>query len=221
MRLPFGLNIAPEIFQRRMETLFEGVQGVQVVMDDSLVFGSNEAEHDARVIQVLDILEKAKVTLNKDKCKFKLQEVKYLGHILTNGGLKCNPEKIRAKVKNNLSHGGCRIEQVCEDIVQNKSKLSTATSVIAHVGTNNLKDSAAELKSKFDKLSDVLKTNTNEQCEVAISSIIKRKDELAAKVDSANQIIRSICDTNNWTYIDNHAITQLKADKLHIQTIRA
>ena len=78
-----GLNVAPEIFQRRMETLFEGVQGVQVVMGDILVFGSNEAEHDAIVIQVLDILEKAKVTLNKDKCKIKLQEVKYLGHILT------------------------------------------------------------------------------------------------------------------------------------------
>ena len=55
----------------------------------------------------------------------------------------------------------------------------------------------------------------NCSCEVAISSIIKRKDELAAKVDSANQIIRSICDKNNWTYIDNHAVTQLKADKLH------
>ena len=88
---------------------------------------------------------------------------------------------------NNLSHEGRRVAQVCEDIVQNKSKLSTATSVIAHVGINNLKDSAAELKSKFDKLSDVLIANTNEQCEVVISSIIKRKDELATKVDSAYQ----------------------------------
>ena len=39
LRMPFGLNPAPEIFQARMDEIIEGLQGVEVYMDDFLIIG--------------------------------------------------------------------------------------------------------------------------------------------------------------------------------------
>ena len=45
-KLPFGISSAPEHFQRRMSELLTGIQGVLCQMDDVLIFGQNQAEHD-------------------------------------------------------------------------------------------------------------------------------------------------------------------------------
>ncbi|PIK40082.1 hypothetical protein BSL78_23064 [Apostichopus japonicus] len=87
-RLPFGVNAAPEIFQRCMTELFDDLTGVEVIMDDILVWGSNEQEHDMRLEQVLQRCRDKKLKLNLDKCKFKVDEVPYIGHILTSDGVK-------------------------------------------------------------------------------------------------------------------------------------
>lgn len=38
-RLPFGISITPEIFQRKMNKLLEGLEGVAVYMDDVFIYG--------------------------------------------------------------------------------------------------------------------------------------------------------------------------------------
>lgn len=96
LRMPFGINCAAEIFQRRMSALFENIEGVEVVVDDILIWGCSEMEHDARIRRVMEIVRKHNVKLNKEKCKFKKQQVSYLGHILTTEGLKPDPEKVKA-----------------------------------------------------------------------------------------------------------------------------
>ena len=45
-KLPFGISSAPELFQKRMGQILEGLDGVLCQMDDVLVFGSNQQEHD-------------------------------------------------------------------------------------------------------------------------------------------------------------------------------
>ena len=45
-KLPFGISCAPELFQRRMNQMLEGLEGVVCLVDDVLVFGSNREEHD-------------------------------------------------------------------------------------------------------------------------------------------------------------------------------
>ena len=47
-QLPFGISSAPEIFQREMLVLFRGQEGVEVYMDDILVHGRDEKEHEER-----------------------------------------------------------------------------------------------------------------------------------------------------------------------------
>ena len=96
LRLPFGVNAAAEIFQRRMATMFEGVEGVQTIQDDVLIHGQTGAEHDEKVMQTLEMMHKSKLKLNKEKCKFKRTKVAYVGHVLSSEGLQSDPEKVRA-----------------------------------------------------------------------------------------------------------------------------
>ena len=95
-RLPFGLSSVQEIFQTVMTEMFEDIEGVEVVVDDILVWGTNEAEHDSRPIKVLDRARLRNLKLNKTKCQFKKQEIAYLGHVLTKDGLKPDPKKTQA-----------------------------------------------------------------------------------------------------------------------------
>ena len=69
-RLPFGISSAPELFQRRMSNLLTGMEGTVCLMDDILIYGSSQEEHDARLCKVLEKLRKSGVTLNREKCVF-------------------------------------------------------------------------------------------------------------------------------------------------------
>ena len=42
-RLPFGISSAPEVFQRKMHELIEGLDGVEVIADDFLIVGFGES----------------------------------------------------------------------------------------------------------------------------------------------------------------------------------
>ena len=52
-RLPFGITSALEHFQRRMSEVLVDLEGVVCMMDDILVHGSSESEHDKRLAEVL------------------------------------------------------------------------------------------------------------------------------------------------------------------------
>lgn len=95
-KLPFRISCAPELFQQRMNKILDGLKGVVCLMDDVLVFGSNQAEHDQRLITTLERTKAAGVTLNKDKCMFSVNSVKFLGHIVNKEGIRADPEKTSA-----------------------------------------------------------------------------------------------------------------------------
>ena len=69
-KLPFGICSAPEHFQRRMSAILDGHEGVLCHMDDVIIFGKNQQEHDSRLHAALKTIQAAGVTLNKDKCEF-------------------------------------------------------------------------------------------------------------------------------------------------------
>ena len=95
-KLPFCMSSAPKHFQRRMSELLTGLQGVQCQMDDILVFGKDEAEHNSLLQAVLHRIEDAGVTLNPEKCKFKKKELTFLGHRIDPEGIRADPEKTAA-----------------------------------------------------------------------------------------------------------------------------
>ena len=95
-RLPFGISSAPEIFQRTMSDILEGLDGVICRMDDILIHGRNQIEHDVRCRAVLFRLQKAGLTLNIQKCEFSQGRLKFLGHIVDAQGVHADPEKTNA-----------------------------------------------------------------------------------------------------------------------------
>ena len=95
-RLRFGINSATEIFQRKMMDLFHDEPGVEVIVDDILVHGRDQSEHDALLQRTLGIMEKAGVVLNMAKCKFNKHELEYYGHVVGRDGVKPSPNKIKA-----------------------------------------------------------------------------------------------------------------------------
>ena len=52
-------------------------------MDDVLIHGKTQEEHDKRLHAVLRKLEQSGMTLNKDKCMLSSTKVKFLGPILS------------------------------------------------------------------------------------------------------------------------------------------
>ena len=95
-KLPFGICSALEHFQKQMSRILEGVEGVVCQIDDVLVYGSNQDDHDSRLNAVLERMERAGVTLNLEKCSFSQPQLKFLGHIINKHGVLADPEKTAA-----------------------------------------------------------------------------------------------------------------------------
>ncbi|UYV74578.1 K02A2.6-like [Cordylochernes scorpioides] len=98
-RIPFGITLAPEIFQRKMTQLLGKIEGVVCFMDDIVAYGSSLEEHNERVSQVLKKIQEEGMTLNPEKCQFGVKTVKFLGHTLSSEGLFIDEEKLDAITK--------------------------------------------------------------------------------------------------------------------------
>lgn len=97
-RMPFGLKNAPATFNRLMRTVMSGLQGISclVYMDDIVVFAHTLAEHNMKLKQVLDRLIGHNLKLQPEKCKFLRKEVVYLGHLISQDGIRPDPNKTAA-----------------------------------------------------------------------------------------------------------------------------
>lgn len=111
LRMPFGINTAPEEFQRRLHEVMEGLSGVEVIADDILVYGSGDTmeqateDHDQNLVNVLERARQLGLKLNKQKLKLRRTEVAYMGHLLTSQGLQPDPKKIQAVVDMPIPNG--------------------------------------------------------------------------------------------------------------------
>lgn len=97
-RMAFGLTNAPATFQRLMETCMGDLhlRECLIFLDDILVFSQSFDDHLKRLEGVFEKLEKHNLKLKPSKCEFFMSEVKYLGHIVSEEGVKTDPDKIEA-----------------------------------------------------------------------------------------------------------------------------
>ena len=96
--MPFGLTNAPATFQRLMDTVLKGLQWQRclVYLDDIIVFGKDFGETLANLTMVMERLKAAGLKLKASKCQWFKRSVKYLGHVVSARGIKCDPDKIQA-----------------------------------------------------------------------------------------------------------------------------
>lgn len=91
--MPFSISSAPEHFQREMEMILTDLNGVLWHMDDVLIFGETQQEHNSGLHKVLQRIQSVEITLNRDKCEFNKDRLTFLGHVIDKHGVSPDPEK--------------------------------------------------------------------------------------------------------------------------------
>lgn len=88
LRMPFGISSASEVFHKRLYEYFDDIEGVTLFVDDLLCYGHTKEVHDLRLRMVLERCKQINVKLNREKCKIGLTEIKYLGHTISENGIR-------------------------------------------------------------------------------------------------------------------------------------
>ena len=97
-RLPFGLKTALATFQRMMNSVLSGLTGTRclVYLHDIILYAKSLVDHNAKLREVLDRLRMYKLKLQPEKCELLCKEVSYLGHQITEAGVRPDPQKVMA-----------------------------------------------------------------------------------------------------------------------------
>ena len=95
-RLPFGLKVSSEIFQKRLIQTLDDLPGVVCVADDVLIFGATMSEHENNLHNFLKRCQDSNIKLKPEKLELRKKEITFHGHLLTVDGVKCDPNKTKA-----------------------------------------------------------------------------------------------------------------------------
>lgn len=86
----------------RLTTALEGLEGIICIADDILVYGEGndykeaQKDHDRRFIALMERCHRKNIKLNAAKLQFKLKELKFMGTIISDQGMKPDPDKVAA-----------------------------------------------------------------------------------------------------------------------------
>ena len=92
--LAMGLSNAGDLFESALQDLLSGLPGIKNIVDDILVFGSMQEEHDANVFRFLDRCLKIDLHHNPDKVRINCSSVPFFGMVLTASGIKLDPRNM-------------------------------------------------------------------------------------------------------------------------------
>jgi hypothetical protein len=96
LRMPFGLKGAPGTFQRMMNKVLSGLNGLKafVYLDDIIIYAKDLPDHSQKLTEILERLRQFNLKLQPLKCEFLRKEVTYLGHQITDEGVKPDPKLV-------------------------------------------------------------------------------------------------------------------------------
>ena len=101
-RMPFGLNVSSEIFQRHFATALHDLPGLINVADAILVIGNGTTkeqamkDHDRKYELLKRICSDKGIKLNKEKAREKQEEVTFMGHKISDRGIEPDARKVEA-----------------------------------------------------------------------------------------------------------------------------
>ncbi|XP_060673257.1 uncharacterized protein LOC125420382 [Ziziphus jujuba] len=96
--MPFGLTNAPATFCTLMNQVFRDFlhKFVVVYLDDIVIFNPTLEEHVEHIRMVLQRLRENQLFVKKEKCAFGRRKIKFLGHIIEEGKIRMDMEKVKA-----------------------------------------------------------------------------------------------------------------------------
>lgn len=97
-RLPFGISIAPWLFQCTMDMLLARISGVKCYLND-IISGESLEQHAERLETVLTRLKKGRLLVNKEKYEFRKTSIEFLGHVIDVTGIHPSMSKVDTILK--------------------------------------------------------------------------------------------------------------------------
>ena len=104
-RLPFGLKVSSEIFQRKLTEALSRLDGTFTIADDIIIAGCGnsfeEASKDnkAKLSALRERCKERRIILNAEKMEVQKSQIRFHGHLFTDKGVKVDPSKIEAILK--------------------------------------------------------------------------------------------------------------------------
>lgn len=96
---PFGLSVSPASFSRFVADVFRDQikRGIMKIYVDDVIIPSSTAEENLELLkEILVVAAENGIQFNWEKSQFLKDEVEYLGYVISNGGYKVSPAKIKA-----------------------------------------------------------------------------------------------------------------------------
>lgn len=129
-RLVFGLASAPAIFQRTMETILAGLDGVLVYLDDILITGKTKEEHRKKLHEVFRRLQCAGLVVQKEKCSFFQNSVSYLGFTIDKNGIHKDRTKVKAIIEAKVPTNSTELKSFLGLVNYYRSFVKNASSIL-------------------------------------------------------------------------------------------
>ncbi|GFY45798.1 retrovirus-related Pol polyprotein from transposon 17.6 [Trichonephila inaurata madagascariensis] len=198
--LPFGLNSAPEEFQKAMDEIYEEDEDINPYFDD-IALGSPTVEEHCRLLR-RTLLKARKANLNFNVLKTQLSQtsVNYLGHVLSDEGIKPDPKKIRAIEE--FATPNCKADlQRFLGMVTYLAKFTPHLSTL----TRNLR----QLKKDSVRIWD---TNTERDSELVKQAIMKSPFGICSRKEPSNSrcpISRAQSTTHNFDVLGQEATVRI------------
>ena len=95
LRMPFGAKMSQDVFQLRMDAILEQCPGVIGIHDDMVIFGVDQEDHDANLINLLNICQKEGLVLNSKKLELRRERVTFFGAEYSAEGMHPDPKKVQ------------------------------------------------------------------------------------------------------------------------------
>ena len=74
-RLPFGLVSAQDIFQRKIDETYDGLEGIICIADNIVFHGHDDDSHDRNLRNMMLRTSEKRLALNPDKCYIKQKQI--------------------------------------------------------------------------------------------------------------------------------------------------
>ncbi|KAL6323501.1 hypothetical protein AAG906_039076 [Vitis piasezkii] len=111
--MSFGLENVGAIYQRLMAKIFKPLIGrmIKVYIDNIVVKTKTRIEHARHLEEIFHLIRGYKMRLNSVKCTFRVNAGKFLGFMVTQRGIKVNPNQIKVVMKTSIP--SCKNELQC------------------------------------------------------------------------------------------------------------
>ena len=95
LQMPFGAKMSQDVFQLRMDAILEQCPGVIGIHDDMVIFGVDQEDHDANLINLLNICQKKRLVLKFKKLELRRERVTFSGAEYSTQGMHPDPKKVQ------------------------------------------------------------------------------------------------------------------------------